>query len=177
MMPPAGASSGTVTPRRGARTAIAVRAATPQDLDTVVDIRLALWKEELRSALFHDPHPDAAAHARQITASQLLDEDQVFLLAVAGTEVVGALRCTITHGSPMLRQATRGFLSAAYVRPAFRRRGVLRALVAAAEAWCRDRDARDLRLHCTPENAEGNAAWEALGFGVVEVVRQRRSPP
>lgn len=138
-------------------------------------MRLALWKEEARSALFADPHPDAAARARQITASQLLDEDQVFLLAIAGTEAVGALRCTITHGSPMLRQGARGFLSAAYVRPAFRRRGVLRALVAAAEAWCRERDAHDLRLHCTPENVEGNAAWEALGFGVVEVVRQRRS--
>jgi ribosomal protein S18 acetylase RimI-like enzyme len=170
-----GASPGTVVRRRSARPAISVRPATPADLDTVVGMRLALWKEEARSALFADPHPDAAARARQITASQLLDDDQVFLLAISGTEAVGALRCTVTHGSPMLRQAARGFLSAAYVRPAFRRRGVLRTLVAAAEAWCRERDAHDLRLHCTPENVEGNAAWEALGFGVVEVVRQRRS--
>lgn len=175
-MAPTGASARTVAPRRSARRPITVRAATPRDLDAVVDMRLALLEEESRSPLFADPHPDVAARARQITASQLLDEDQVFLLAMAGTETVGALRCTITHGSPMLRQAARGFLSAAYVRPAFRRRGVLRTLVAAAEAWCRERDAHDLRLHCTPENVEGNAAWEALGFGVVEVVRQRRSP-
>lgn len=176
-MASAGVSTGTVTRRRDARTEIAVRAATPEDLETVLAMRLALLKEEARSALFADPHPDAAARARQITASQLLDDDQVFLLAFAGTEAVGALRCTIAHGSPLLRHATRGFLSAAYVRPGFRRRGVLRALVAAAEAWCLERNAPDLRLHCTRENEEGNAAWEALGFGVVEVVRQRRSSP
>jgi GNAT superfamily N-acetyltransferase len=138
-------------------------------------MRLALLREEARSALFADPPPDAAARALQITASQLLDEDQVFFLAISEEEPVGALRCTITAASAMSRDAARGFLSAAWVHPRFRRRGVLRKLVDAAEAWCRERGAFDLRLHCTRENLEGNAAWEALGFEVVEVVRRRRA--
>jgi len=153
---------------------VIVREATPHDLDIIVEMRLALLREESRSALFADPHPDAAARARQITASQLLDDDQVFLLAVCGEESVGALRCSLTTASAMSREAARGFLSAAYVHPRFRRRGVLRRLVDAAEAWCAQRGALDLRLHCTRENVEGNAAWEALGFEVVEVVRRRR---
>jgi GNAT superfamily N-acetyltransferase len=153
-----------------------VREATSEDLDAIVAMRLALLREESRSAPFTDPHADAAARVRRITAAQLLDADQVFLLAVAGVEPAGALRCTITSGSPLSRDTARGFLSAAYVLPPFRRRGVLRKLVDAAQAWCTHRGAHDLRLHCTRENLEGNAAWEALGFEIVEVVRRRRGP-
>ena len=49
----------------------------------------------------------------------------------------------------------------------------LRALVHEAEAWCRLRGLGELRLHCTVENTEGNAAWAALGYDPVEVVRRR----
>lgn len=136
-------------------------------------MRMALLQEESRSVLFADPHPDAAARTLRITSAQLMDVDQVFLLASCGKQVVGAIRCAITSGTPVLRESARGFLTAAYVAPRFRRRGVLRALVDAAAAWCAARNVHDLRLHCTRENEEGNAAWEALGFEVVEVVRRR----
>lgn len=170
----AGSPPGRAPRRRAEPLPITVRQATSDDLATIVGMRLALLREESRSPLFADPHPDADARALRITAAQLLDTEQVFLLAMAGTEPVGELRCTISPGTPLLRDATRGFLTAAYVIPRFRRRGVLRHLVDAAVAWCAGHGVHDLRLHCTSENAEGNAAWEALGFEVVEVVRRRR---
>ncbi len=173
MVPRAASPSPSVRSRRHAIPPVVVREATGADLETIAAMRMALLLEESRSALFADPHPDAAARTRRITSAQLMDEDQVFLLAICGAEPVGTIRCAIASGTPVLRESTRGFLTAAYVTPRFRRHGVLRALVEAATAWCAARDVHDLRLHCTRENDEGNAAWEALGFEVVEVVRRR----
>ena len=47
------------------------------------------------------------------------------------------------------------------------------ALLAEAERWCRAHGLSEVRLHCTVENAEGNASWESLGYDAVEVVRRR----
>lgn len=173
MAPRAASPSPSVRSRRPATPPVIVREATGADVDTIAAMRMALLHEESRSALFADPHPDAAARTLRITSAQLMDDDQVFLLAICGTEPVGTIRCAIASGTPVLRESMRGFLTAAYVAPRFRRQGVLRALVEAAAAWCASRDVHDLRLHCTRENDEGNAAWEALGFEVVEVVRRR----
>jgi ribosomal protein S18 acetylase RimI-like enzyme len=161
-------------PRPAAHEPVRIRQATLEDLEAIVAMRLALLREEARSPLFADPHPDAPARAARLTAAQLRDDDQVFLLAEVDSRPIGLLRCTIGTGSPVLRESTRGFLSTAYVKPRYRKRGVLRRLVGAAVTWCAAHDVHDLRLHVTRENAEGNAAWEALGFEVVEVVRRRR---
>jgi len=61
-----------------------------------------------------------------------------------------------------------------YVVPRARRRGVLRALLAAAIEWCEARGLTELRLHNASDNAVANAAWDALGFRVVEHLRVRR---
>ena len=51
---------------------------------------MALLREESRSPLFADPHPDAEARTFRITTAQLMDGEQVFLLATSGGEIVGA---------------------------------------------------------------------------------------
>ena len=61
------------------------------------------------------------------------------------------------------------------MRPEHRRRGILRVLLRAADAWCREREIADLRLHNVPGGAAA-AAWTAVGFDVVEEVRIRRRP-
>ncbi len=86
---------------------------------------------------------------------------------------VGLLRCAVSHAARLVRPSRYGFVTSAFVVAAFRRQGVLRALVQEAEAWCRLRGLHELRLHCTVENAEGNAAWESLGYEAAEVVRRR----
>jgi GNAT superfamily N-acetyltransferase len=68
-------------------------------------------------------------------------------------------------------------LTTAYVLPAHRRRGVMRQLVDAAAAWSASHGVIDLRLRNAHDNTAANAAWEALGFSVVQVVRQRVRVP
>jgi GNAT superfamily N-acetyltransferase len=54
---------------------------------------------------------------------------------------------------------------------------VLRALVAAAEAWCDERGLTEMRLHSSTSSAAAVDAWDSLGFEVVEHVRRRVLAP
>lgn len=169
----AGSHSDRAPGRIPARDRVLVREAAVDDLDLLVTMRLALLADEARSASFVEAHPDAVSRARRLTAQQFRAPHQVFFVCFVGRAPAGMLRCGLTMGSPLQRHTTRGMLTAAYVVPRFRCRGVLRRLVAAAGAWSAARGVNDLRLHCLTANAAGNAAWEALGFEVVEVVRRR----
>jgi len=61
--------------------------------------------------------------------------------------------------------------------PDERRKGVLRALLAAAETWCRRHGLAGMRLHCSLENAAARQAWEALGFQPAELLFLRVVSP
>ena len=152
---------------------LVIRTAGPDDIDAVVTLRLALLREEARSPLFANPRRDMAEQARSLSEAQLLSPTEVILLATDDGVAVGVLRCSVSRGARLVRPLRYGFLTSVYVRPSYRRRGVLRSLLSAAEGWCRARGLREVRLHCTVENAEGHAAWDALGYRAAEVVRRR----
>ena len=58
--------------------------------------------------------------------------------------------------------------------PQHRRKGVLRALLARAMDWCRERGLTEMRLHNVGSSASSAATWDSLGFEIVEQVRVRR---
>ena len=64
-----------------------------------------------------------------------------------------------------------GFLEGWYVDPDWRKQGVGRALVAAAEAWAREVGCREFASDTPAENTTSTAAHLALGFEEVEVIR------
>jgi GNAT superfamily N-acetyltransferase len=64
-------------------------------------------------------------------------------------------------------------VSSVYVVPSERRRGVLRALLGAAERWCRNRGIDEMRLHNATSSPLAADVWSAFGFEVVEQVRRR----
>lgn len=153
--------------------AVLVRAATAADLEVVVALRLALLREEGQSPLFARPRPDVATLARDLSAQQLASPTEVTLLAWDASEPVGLLRCSVSRATRLVRPLRYGFLTSAYVVPAYRQRGVLRAMLDTAEGWCRERGLREVRLHCTVENRVGQAAWDRLGYREAEIVRRR----
>ena len=168
-----------VTPRPAPardRGAVVVRAATPDDLPVVLELRLALLHEHGDSLLYGRLRPDARRRAERLYAAQLESAHEITFLAEVGGAVVGVLRCLEGVGAPLLLPERYGYVSSVYVRPAARRCGVLRALFAAAEGWSAARGLRELRLHNAAENAVANAVWERLGFRAVEVLRIRPVP-
>lgn len=158
---------------RTERPPLAIRRATPADLDVVVELRLTLLRAHRGNPVYGRLRPDVRRRARRLFAAQLANEEEVTFLAEQAGNVVGILRCTIGRSSPLLEPAHFGYVASVYVRPAARRAGVLTTLLAEAESWCRARGVAELRLHNAADNPLANAAWDALGFAVVEHLRVR----
>jgi len=151
--------------------AVSVRQAGPDDLATVVALRLSLLREHGAHPIYGRLRADAAQRARDLFAAQLDSPSEVIFLAEQAGEVVGILRCVESTGSPLLHPARYGYVSSVFVTPRVRRSGVLRALLERAVGWCEDRGLGEMRLHSVAGDAVSEAAWDALGFKVVEYVR------
>jgi GNAT superfamily N-acetyltransferase len=137
-------------------------------------LRLSLLREHSRHPIYGRLRGDAAHRARDLFAAQLDSSNEIMFLAERGGQVVGILRCVESTGSPLLHPARYGYVSSVFVTPAARRGGVLRALVERAVAWCEDRGLGEMRLHSVAGDAVSEAAWDALGFDVVEYVRLKK---
>jgi ribosomal protein S18 acetylase RimI-like enzyme len=155
---------------------LAVRPARLDDLDQIVALRVALLREYREHPLYTELRDDVHDRARELYFSQLTAPDETIFLAERAGRVVGLLRCVDTPGSPLLMPERYCYVSSVYVMPAERRRGVLRALLAAAERWCEQRGLAEMRLHNAASARTAAAVWSAFGFEVVEEVRRRRLP-
>jgi ribosomal protein S18 acetylase RimI-like enzyme len=158
----------------GTRSApVTVRAATVNDLDTVVALRVALLREHATNPVYRRLRHDVTTRARRLFAQQLTSPSEVTFLAERGGQVVGILRCVDSGGSPLLLPAQYAYVSSVYVLPEARQSGVLRALMEHAEAWARDAGLEEFRLHSVATSDAANSAWDALGFEIVEHLRSR----
>ena len=153
---------------------ITVREATVRDLDAVMELRLALLREHPDHPIYGRLRPDVTTRARELFANQLRSTTESIFLAQREDIVAGILRCVESIGSPLLDPARYVYVSSVYVRPELRRRGVLRALLRAADTWARERGLDQMRLHNVAGSESAEGAWAALGFDVVEQVRVRK---
>lgn len=156
------------------RAEVRVRQASPDDLDLVVALRLALITEHRDNIIYGRTHRDMRSRAEKLFLAQLRSPREITLLAERAGQLAGILRCVDSAGHPLLYPDRYGYISSVFVRPEARRHGVLRAMLSAAERWCRARGLDELRLHNAADNPLSNASWEALGFGIAEHLRIRR---
>ena len=154
---------------------LSVRPARLDDLASIVSLRLALLREYHDHPLYMHLRPDASDRAFELYSAQLLSPHEAMFVAELGVgrHIVGILRCVDTLSSPLLLPERYGYVSSAYVVPAQRKQGVLRALLTAAEQWCAARGIGEMRLHNSATSVVAAQAWDALGFEVVEQVRRR----
>lgn len=153
---------------------LSVRRATPADLETIVALRLALLREYRDHAIYGRLRQDAEQVAREVFGKQLESQMEASFLSEDDGEAIGMVRCVETHASPLFVPDRYCYVSSVYVRPAYRRRGILRALMTQARSWCAERGLGEMRLHSVGPATPAAAAWDALGFDVVEQVRVLR---
>ena len=152
---------------------VSVRRARLSDLSAIVELRIALLREYGDHPLYGRLRADAPDRARQLFQAQLTSPFEAMFVAETESRVIAVLRCVEAASSPLLEPDRYCYVSSAYVRPAYRRKGVLRALLERATEWCRERGLNEMRLHNAPSSASAGPAWDALGFEVVEHVRRR----
>jgi ribosomal protein S18 acetylase RimI-like enzyme len=152
---------------------LAVREARLDDLNVIVELRLALLREYGDHPMYANLRADAEARAQELFHAQLVSPYETIFVAERGRAIVGLLRCVDTPSSPLLLPERYCYVSSVYVLPAERQRGVLRALMSAAERWCATRGIDEMRLHNASTSVVAQQAWTSLGFEVVEHVRRR----
>jgi GNAT superfamily N-acetyltransferase len=162
--------------RKNVRPSVMVRRATSADLDAVVKLRIALLREYREHPIYGRLRADAEQRARLVFGSQLDASNEVIFLAEAEGVTIGLLRCVESLASPLLIPDRYCYISSVYVVPQHRRHGVMRLLLDRAIAWCGERGLTEMRLHNVGARADTVAAWDSMGFEVVEQVRVRRLP-
>lgn len=154
-----------------ARPAVAVREAGPDDLPAL----LLIWDElrEMGSRL-ERAMPASTPHA-VLDRLETLSADPCSraLVAVVDGEVAGLVVLTVAPYAPLFDQRA---VHAHYlhVRDGFRRRGVGKALLAAAVGFADETDAEHVITSVLPQMRDTQRFYARLGFGPVVV---RRSVP
>lgn len=143
------------------------------DAERIAELRLALFGEHRSNAIYSRVRRDAPERAVELTREQLASDREAMFVATRGERIVGVIRCIDQRGHRLLRPARFALISTVYVEPLVRRQGVLRLLMDAAVGWSRERGLTEMRLQNAVDNPLAVAAWDALGFRVVEQIRFR----
>jgi len=150
------------------------RRATPTDVPAIAQLWRALL--DLHAAI--DPAHRLRAAADDTLAAEarraLGDASAALWVAGASAGVVGF--CLARHEAAPRHAVETGrvLVTELFVAASARRRGVGRALVAAALEWARERGAARVEVRVAARNAEGQAFWRAQGFGDFVDVLDRR---
>ncbi len=127
--------------------------ATQKDAETVAELSLLLWPEH------------SLAEMRAEYAELIARRDCAVFLACVEGEAVGYAQAQLRHdyvegteSSPV------GYLEGVYVREAFRRRGIARALLSACENWAKEMGCTEFASDCELENTLSQAFHACSGF-------------
>ena len=153
------------------RPGVAVRDACPDDLAAVV----AMWGElrDVAGRLDRATPPVSHDGAMDRLLSITSDPDSRALVATVGDEVVGMAVLTCAQYAPLFDQNA-VHVHYLHVRDGHRRRGVGKALLAAAACFAEEVGAEHVMTSVLPQLRDANRFYARLGFGPVVV---RRSVP
>ncbi|NRP20039.1 Aminoglycoside N(6')-acetyltransferase type 1 [Ensifer adhaerens] len=126
-----------------------------------LEMRLALWSDT--PAVVHREEIDGCLAAAERQAAFLCEDDA----GVAAGFAEVSLRTDYVNGCETSPVA---FLEGIYVLPRYRRHGVARALITAAERWAISHGCRELASDTDIDNLESHGLHMALGFEETERV-------
>lgn len=152
--------------------AIAVRLATPADLELLTGLSLRFF-DYLKATVADEfwagaePAPDLA---RGDFETALGRGDLVLLASLSGTPtgyLLGRIEPAYIRESPIKAM---GYISHCFVREEARGKGAATALVQAAEAWFRDQGIEFIELRYSLANEAAAAVWNKLGYAPQRLV-------
>lgn len=86
------------------------------------------------------------------------------VVAMIGTEIIGSGYALQKEAKPYLKHEKYAHLGFMYVKPAFRGRGVIEAILGTLKAWAKERQIAELRLEVYDGNLPAKRAYTKAGF-------------
>jgi RimJ/RimL family protein N-acetyltransferase len=136
-----------------------IRPAAPGDATALVRLAEAVGSEP-EGWLITDGSWRSASDERRYLRAQRRHPDATVLVAEAPEGIVGRLSIARDPHPASEHVADLGVM----VAQGYRRLGIGRALMQAAEAWARKGGVRKIELHVFPHNAAALALYESLGY-------------
>ncbi len=142
---------------------ICIRRAELSDYDQVLRMREALW-----------PKTPAEEHARELAqilqGKAVVTMPLIILVAEASNRiVVGFLEVDLrSHADGCSPSRPVGYVEGWYVAEGYRRKGIGRSLLAAAEDWARSQGCIEIGSDTWVDNEASQRVHEALGYEVVD---------
>ena len=144
---------------------VQIRPARRSDMANWLRLRRALW-----------PGHDEDDWTREMLSMLARRHRRAVFVAVAQHSVVGFLEASLRDYADGCATSPVGYIEGWYVEPQYRRTGVGRALVAAAERWAMQKGCTEMASDALLENSLSHQAHRALGYEEVErAVRFRKS--
>lgn len=140
-----------------------VRSVRPSDAAAWLRLRHALWPDGSE-----DEH---RGEIERFFGGELAEPLAVLVAEQANDGVVGIAELSIRSRAEKCAGHRIGYLEGWYVEPRARRRGVGRALVAAAERWAREQGCLEFASDTRLDNIVSAAAHRALGFADAGTLR------
>lgn len=143
-----------------------IRPLSPPDREQWLALRMALW-----------PDLSPAAHAADMAAILASPRRHaVFVHAEEDGLINGFVEVSLREYAEGCSSGPVGYIEGWFVEETVRRRGIGRALIAAAEEWARWRGCREMASDADIRNEVGLQVHRALGFEEVERLVHYRKP-
>ena len=155
---------------------VEIRAATTEDVETLVGLARTLGLHHLAAPMFlyWPVLPEDDARARRFLAALLEDEGNPHFVAWRGERAVG-LTSFLRQGlaPPYVNAERNAYLFMGVVEPEAQSGGVGRALLDRGMAWAHETGHERCTLHVLTANHSGEPFWTANGFVPVEYELER----
>lgn len=118
--------------------------------------------------------PDAVDNWTSYLAGKMEDRDFAVFVAEEDSRLAGYTVAFVQTYPPIWTVKARGFIDEAYVAPDFRRRGVGKMLLAAAEEWLAGCGMEHVELKVDVANDPSLGFWRDMGFETrVEIMSKK----
>ncbi|MGD9676441.1 MAG: GNAT family N-acetyltransferase [Candidatus Bipolaricaulia bacterium] len=148
---------------------ISVRPLLPEDREEWGRLRAALWPD----------HPGEELEREMEEMRTRADRERVFVAQCGKSALCGMVEVALRPWAAGCSTSPVGYIEGWYVDPAWRRRGVGRRLVAAAEAWARSQGCVEMASDTILGYPDSPAAHRAVGYATASMClhfRKRLAP-
>jgi len=152
---------------------VSIRKALPKDVDTIAGLNTKLLQHHLQfeRQLYALASPKKREKAMKKKAKQrIYSKNSLALIAEANGKIVGYLTASIKTKPEYFKVNKVGHIHQLFVKPAFRKKGLGKALFKEAEKFFKQKGAEWMEVEASVKNLPTKETYKALGLREFETI-------